>query len=361
MGKEPFLAAKEEIIQRGVKSPPVVPQVVIGVVLCVVLFFLRSYNYLFFHVAIELFTIAIVWAVFILVWNLRLIVSNNYLLVIGIGLAFVSCIDLLHTIAYKNMNIFSDVGANLSAQLWISARYTESLTFLVTPLFIGIRLRLRYFIGTYVVVVTTLLFAIFVWKTFPVCYIDAEQKLSTFKIVSEYVISGILFCSILILMLRRNFFNRDVLSFLIAALACKIAAELCFTLYTDVFGFFNFIGHYLKFVSFYIIYYALIRASIIRPFNAIFRELSASELRLVTEKEKLSEVLENIKTLSGLLPICSNCRRVRDDRGYWSKIEDYVASHSGTQFSHGLCPDCAKSMYPDLVGQELDGCNERHL
>ena len=61
------------------------------------------------------------------------------------------------------------------------------------------------------------------------------------------------------------------------------------------------------------------------------------------------EALANIKTLSGLIPICAGCKKIRDDRGYWSQVEIYVAKHSGAKFSHGICPECARKLYPELA------------
>ena len=67
--------------------------------------------------------------------------------------------------------------------------------------------------------------------------------------------------------------------------------------------------------------------------------------RLINELEK---ALSEVKTLSGLLPICAGCKRIRDDKGYWNQIEAYIHEHSEAQFSHSLCPDCVKRLYPDL-------------
>lgn len=64
--------------------------------------------------------------------------------------------------------------------------------------------------------------------------------------------------------------------------------------------------------------------------------------------EELSQALDQVRTLSGLLPICANCKKIRDDKGYWQQIEHYLASHSGASFSHGLCPDCVRALYPEL-------------
>lgn len=63
---------------------------------------------------------------------------------------------------------------------------------------------------------------------------------------------------------------------------------------------------------------------------------------------KLQEALENIKTLKGMLPICSSCKKIRDDKGYWNQIETYIRDHSDAEFSHSLCPVCTKKLYPDL-------------
>ena len=87
-----------------------------------------------------------------------------------------------------------------------------------------------------------------------------------------------------------------------------------------------------------------------------FRQVKLGEeerKRLEEEREKvilqLQDSLAKIKTLSGLLPICSSCKKVRDDRGYWTQIEAYISDHSEAEFSHGLCPECAKKLYPEYI------------
>ena len=63
-------------------------------------------------------------------------------------------------------------------------------------------------------------------------------------------------------------------------------------------------------------------------------------------QQQLSEALDEVKALSGLLPICSNCKKIRDDTGYWNKIEAYIQERSEAQFTHGMCPDCARILFP---------------
>jgi CheY-like chemotaxis protein len=72
-----------------------------------------------------------------------------------------------------------------------------------------------------------------------------------------------------------------------------------------------------------------------------------------TARQQLEESLAKIKQLSGLLPICAKCKCIRDDKGYWNQLEHYLSTHADIEFSHGICPKCARELYPDLF--EKDG------
>ena len=72
------------------------------------------------------------------------------------------------------------------------------------------------------------------------------------------------------------------------------------------------------------------------------------ESKVKERTQELEDALSEVKKLSGLLPICSHCKKIRDDKGYWNQIEGYIQSHSDAKFSHGICQECAKKYYPDL-------------
>jgi PAS domain S-box-containing protein len=80
--------------------------------------------------------------------------------------------------------------------------------------------------------------------------------------------------------------------------------------------------------------------------------------RIEEERERLikdlQQALTDVKTLSGLLPICANCKQIRDDKGFWMQVELYIQEHSQAQFSHGICPDCMKKLYPNILLGEND-------
>lgn len=77
-------------------------------------------------------------------------------------------------------------------------------------------------------------------------------------------------------------------------------------------------------------------------------ERKRAELDRERAIQELQEALQHVRTLSGLLPICASCKKIRDDQGYWTQIETYLRAHSEAQFTHGMCPDCIETYYPGL-------------
>lgn len=99
------------------------------------------------------------------------------------------------------------------------------------------------------------------------------------------------------------------------------------------------------------------------PFGYITKPFEDTDLRVTieialykakAEKERkeltlrLQKALDEIKTLSGLIPICASCKKIRNDKGYWQAVEQYIEERSGAQFTHGICPDCMRKLYPEL-------------
>lgn len=80
----------------------------------------------------------------------------------------------------------------------------------------------------------------------------------------------------------------------------------------------------------------------------LLKEIKASETKLRERNSKLKKALAEIKTLQGIIPICSYCKKIRDDKGYWNQLEAYIHTHSEAQFSHGVCPECYISVLEEL-------------
>jgi PAS domain S-box-containing protein len=82
-------------------------------------------------------------------------------------------------------------------------------------------------------------------------------------------------------------------------------------------------------------------------------ERKRSEMEREQLVHDLQKALTEVKTLTGLLPICANCKKIRDDQGYWNRIESYLSTRVDVQFTHGVCPDCMKELYPQYAGKHL--------
>ena len=89
------------------------------------------------------------------------------------------------------------------------------------------------------------------------------------------------------------------------------------------------------------------------------QEEVAERQQIEKEREKLiaklQESLSNIKTLKGLVPICANCKKIRDDKGFWQHVETYIRKHSDAEFSHGICPECMEKLYPEYIDRKKTG------
>jgi len=266
------------------------PRVGFVVAVAVGLYVSSLYSYLLFHGLIEITTIAIGFALFILVWNTRRFLSNSFLSILGIGYASIAVIDLLHTLAYKGMNVFLGFGTNLPTQLWIAARYLQAFTVLAALLFVRRRVDNRIILGVCAAAASVLTALVFS-RHFPDSYIEG-QGLTPFKIGSEYVITALLLVSLYLLYRQRRHFKGTVFYLVVVSVAFTVLSEVSFTTYVSVYGFANLVGHFAKLAAFYLIYRAILVTGLQEPFDLIFRELSQTQEALKKARDTLEDQVE---------------------------------------------------------------------
>ncbi len=265
----------------------------VGIAVFAVLLPLSRVNYLLFHSLVETTAVVVAFGIFVVAWNTRHISSSTYLLVLGIPQLFVGAVLLLHMLSYKGMNVFVGYGANLPTQLWIVARLLAVVAFLVAG--VSLRHAIRptsVFLACGAVTAATLA-AIFVWDVFPVMYAEGVG-LTPFKIFAEYAIMTLTALALWLLWRDRNRFEPRVVSLLAGAMFLLILAELAFTLYVDVYGALNFLGHYLALVSLMIVYSAIIQTALVEPFSLVFLELQ----RRVQAEHDIADKLQSAMLLT---------------------------------------------------------------
>lgn len=262
----------------------------IGILLFISFYLISLQSYLLFHSLAELSGIIVACCIFLLSYNARRMIDNHYLLFLGVFFLFCGILDLIHTLAYTGMGVFPEYGPNLPIQLWIAARMMGGISLLIAPVFIDRKLNYRLTITVYTVITALLLGSIYYWRVFPDCFIEGEG-LTPFKIACEYGISFMLMAAIVALINKRSSFDPKVLRLLVASIALMVASEISFTLYTDLFGLANLVGHLLKIVYVFLVYKAIVETGVIKPHKLQFRTMKQNQnaLRREVRQRRLVE------------------------------------------------------------------------
>ena len=263
--------------------------------LLVSLYLVSITGYVLFHSLAEIFAIVISCAVFTLIWNTRRFLNNDYLLCAGIALLAASVINSVHTLSYKGMGVFVGEDANMPTQLWIARRYLESIGLLAALLFVRRKLNPVVALVAFGGITALLLAAVF-GHVFPAAYVEGVG-LTPFKKGSEYVIAGLFLAAAYGLYRRSVYFEPDVSRALVWSLVIAAGAELIFTLYVGVYDLPNRLGHFLTIVSYYLIYVAIVKTGIVRPYalaataNASLSQREAALQAEVLERERAQAAL----------------------------------------------------------------------
>ena len=246
-------------------------------VLLLIFYFSNKESYLLFHTIIELFSIVVAFAVFIVAWNTRKMQDNNYLQFVGISYIFIGALDLLHTLTYKGMSILPE-NAFFANQFWVATRFMEAVTLVAGFYFLKGSRKLKpdlIFLG-YFCFSTLVIFAILIWQVFPVCFIDGVGQ-TPFKIYAEYTIIATLLIAGILLISYKDKFSPQVYQLLIYSLVFTILSEFCFTLYVSNYSTANEMGHYAKLIAFFLIYKANVETGFLTPTGVIFKNLKDNE------------------------------------------------------------------------------------
>ncbi len=109
------------------------------------------------------------------------------------------------------------------------------------------------------------------------------------------------------------------------------------------------------------------RAKITEPYGYVVKPIDLRELEIIIEislykaraERERKQLKKEINTLRRIIPICSSCKKIRDDDGYWKQVEDYFREHSDIDFTHGLCQDCVRKLYPEIAGEIITGLDDK--
>lgn len=270
---------------QDVQSAPRFVVWFLGLVVVVGLFAVSRYSYPLFHTLIELATVAVAAALFLVAWNTRRFMEDDYLLFLAIAFLFAAGVDVLHTLAFAGVSLFPGYGPSLPSQLWLVARSAQAVALLASPWFIGRRSDLRVAVVAYACVVGVALMSVFVFRAFPATQ-DATGAVTQFKVGAEWAIMAVLAGAIWTLWAARQRLDGAVARLLAWSIGLTLLSEFAFTLYSGPFDLINLAGHFLKLIAFYLLYEAIIATALVRPYSLLFRQLRLRELEAEESSER---------------------------------------------------------------------------
>jgi PAS domain S-box-containing protein len=255
-----------------------IAQIVEIVTVCIILSIIAKQNYLIFHSLVEIFSIVIFGSIFFIMWSGRKLVDQGYLLLIGISSFFIGIIDSMHLLAFQGMSVFTIPTYSgpflftLASQLWIGARFIQATSLLAAAVLIGKKINSQLTFASYTLITTLFFASIFYWHNFPVTFISGGG-LTSFKVLSEYVIACILILAIIIFTKKRSQLEEKVFFYLIASILVFIASEITLTFYENAISPSNEIGHLLKVVSVYLFLKGCVETVLLKPRETLFQEM----------------------------------------------------------------------------------------
>lgn len=271
----------------------ILPNIGLGMGLLGGLYLTSLHSIDLFHSLAEAFSIVVAATIFVVFWNTRRFLDNASYLFIGIAYLFVALIDLTHMLAYGGVNVFAGFGAGLTVQLWIAARFVESLSLLAALLCLRRRFSLLAVVAVYILVTAFLFATIFYWRNFPECYVPG-YGLTLFKVLSEFAICAVLLVAYILLVRQRDQFDPLVFRWLAASILVTIASELVFTTYQTLQEWPFVLGHFLKILSFYLIYRAFVEVGLRKPYALLFRDLQQAKESAEAATQAKSAFLANM-------------------------------------------------------------------
>ncbi len=303
---------------------------------------LAQSNYLLFHSLVEGFAILVAVLIYVVGTRTYQHSRDDFLLFLGNAYLFVAVLDFLHTMTYEGMGVFPGYGPDPATQLWIAGRFVVAVSLFLAPFFIGRRFSQRVVLVGYGLVSAGLIASIMVFGVFPACFIPG-QGLTPFKIASEYLVSLIVLGAIWHLRSRRDEIDRSTYLLMVAAMVASILSELSFTLYTDVYGVMNLVGHLFKLLAYYLVYLGIVQRGLEKPYLEIKRLNEGLERRVAERTEQLeNEIGQHQRTEEALRKLSRAVEQspatvvITDTRGSIEYVNPKFTGLTGYSFEEAM-------------------------
>jgi PAS domain S-box-containing protein len=258
-------------------------------------------NYILFHSIIDNFTVIVGFVITVIAYNTYSLNKNSFMGFLGIAYCSIAVLTFVHVLTYKGMNIIPNITANTPTQLWIISRYIQSVSLVISFRYINKELNFNKTLFTYGILTVLSIYLLFYTNIFPNCFVE-EKGLTDFKKNSEYITMAILFIASIMLVINKRHFEKSQYNLIFTSFLLDILAGTMFTTYASVYGQSNMIGHILNFLSYYLIYKAIVKTNLKHPYislNLANNKLNNKIEELKESNERYTKLVEN--TPNGIL------------------------------------------------------------
>lgn len=306
---------------------------VVGILVLAVLYNIGLSSYPFFHTVIELFNIAILMFVFIITWNAREYVRNNYLVFLSVSLFSVAFIDLFQTLVYAGVVIpFADgiETSVISQQLWIATQYLLAASLLGASFFIEKKLEIQLILLPYAAAAALVLLSIFSWNIFPAFFAQNAGQ-APFASTSGFFVAALLLLSLILLARKRALFEKSVFYLLGAFITLGVVSEIFFALSGEATDTYNLAGHLLRGTAFYLLYRAVVIASLKNPFKVLLQDIESREQELQSRAMELEHLNQRLRKFELALENTSDHAIITDPEGtviYANKAAERITGYA---------------------------------
>jgi diguanylate cyclase (GGDEF)-like protein len=283
-------------------------------------------NYLLFHTIIEFFSILTAFSLYVVGTRTYKFSQNKTLLFLGIAFFFVAIFDSAHMVTYKGMGIFPNLSVNIATQFWIVGRFLEILALCSIPFMLNLSISVRK-ITIVFSSLSALFFTLIVSGVFPACFQEGIG-LTPFKKWMEALIISMGIIALILFQKANLRLEKKITDYIKLSLLAFIASELCFSLYSDINGILNAIGHILKLLSYWIIWNLVLSEGLEKPygylFGNIYQKLIRDELTGLFNRTGFLEIANTQLTRAKRYPSSfvlffldlDNFKRINDKHGH---------------------------------------------
>ncbi len=271
---------------------------IIAEIVCVaaaltVLYWISTENYVLFHSLIELCCILIAWTIYVIGLNARQFPDTDFFQFLGIAFLFFGIMNVLHLFSFTGIGIFSSAGSDLYTQSGLLSRYLEATALLLAPLFLRRKINLYTVTGIYALVTILMYGAVYVWGFMPRTFVPGTG-VTAFKNINEFIVIVLFSGALFHVRKKKTFLPAQTLGLLTAGLVLAICVEIPLLNYDREFGVMYSLSHFIKLLSFYLFYRAILNVGLLKPFEMVFLDLTNSAKALQGQLEDSKDRFEII-------------------------------------------------------------------